>query len=181
MFTKNEIIRSIRSGKIVLDPFNEDHLNPNSYDLTLAPKLLWYPGDEPLDLKSNRRPESCIIPEDGMVLLPNELYLGCTAEYTESHGCIPLIEGRSSFARYGITVHQTGGFGDIGYCGNWTLEIMVVKPVRIYPDLRLAQIYWLEPKGLIDQIYSGKYQFSKSTDPIESRLHFELFLDREHI
>lgn len=173
MFTAREILRHIDNGTIVIEPFNPDYLNPNSYDLTLAPKLLWYPGKAPLDLKTKRRPATCFIPEGGMVLEPGELYLGCTAEYTESHDCIPLIEGRSSFARLGVSVHQTGGFGDIGFKGNWTLEITVVKPVRIYAGLRFAQICWFKPEGEVDRVYEGKYQ-NQADEPVESRLHREL-------
>ena len=37
--------------------------------------------------------------------------------------------------RLGILIHATAGFGDIGFDGNYTLEIFCVKPVRIYPDM----------------------------------------------
>ena len=173
MLTANSILRLVREKRIVIEPFNPDHLNPNSYNLTLAPKLLWYPGKAPLDLKSRRDPSTIFVPEHGLVLQPNELYLGCSNEYTESHDHIPMINGRSSLARLGVSVHQTGGFGDIGFKGNWTLEITVIKPVKIYPDIQFAQLCWFRPDGLVDQLYQGKYQNSRTANPIESRLHRE--------
>lgn len=109
-----------------------------------------------------------------MVLEPGELYLGCSNEYTESTLCVPMINGRSSLARLGISVHQTGGFGDIGFCGHWTLEITVVKPVRIYPNIKFAQLCWFVPAGAVTVTYTGKYQASRSAVPVESRIHREM-------
>jgi dCTP deaminase len=158
-------------ARIVIEPWDEKQLNPNSYNLTLSKNMRWYPGKLALDV---RKKPLCsahvIIPEGGFVLEPNELYLGCTNEYTESHGLIPMINGRSSLARLGISVHQTGGFGDIGFKGNWTLEITCIRPVRIYADMEFAQLCWFRPFGEIDQVYDGKYQDSKSDDPVGSRI-----------
>jgi dCTP deaminase len=159
---------------IVIDPWDEWHLNPNSYDLTLSKNMRWYPGKAELDV---RKEPLCsahvIIPDGGFVLEPDELYLGCTNEYTESHNLIPMINGRSSLARLGISVHQTGGFGDIGFRGNWTLEITCIRPVRIYADMKFAQLCWFWPYGEINMTYDGKYQDSKSDDPVGSRISKE--------
>ena len=46
-----------------------------------------------------------------------------------------MIEGRSSVGRLGLFVHVTAGFGDVGFCGYWTLEMFAVQPVRIYPGV----------------------------------------------
>lgn len=173
MLTSNEILKRIKSGGIKIDPFNENNLGPNSYDLTLSNRFLWYPTTIEFDLKKHNSPFKGTIPDNGIVLKPGELYLGCTNEYTESLDCIPLIEGRSSLARLGISIHQTGGFGDIGFCGNWTLEITVIKPVRIYHSVKFAQICWFESIGKIDKRYQGKYQESKSNMAIKSRMHYE--------
>ena len=85
-----------------------------------------------------------IIPltSDGYVLQPGVLYLGQTMEYTETHKFVPMLEGRSSVGRLGIAVHSTAGFGDIGFCGYWTLEITCTEKVRIYPGVDICQIYY---------------------------------------
>jgi len=62
-----------------------------------------------------------------MVLAPGQLFLGRTVERTETHGLVPMIEGRSSIGRLGLFVHVTAGFGDVGFCGFWTLEMFAVQ------------------------------------------------------
>ena len=92
------------------------------------------------------------------MLRPGRLYLGKTVEWTSSPGFVPMYEGRSSLGRLGVSSHITAGFGDIGFEGNWTLEISVVQPVRIYPGMRIGQLYWHKPVGEITSTYQGKYQ-----------------------
>lgn len=174
MITAHVIHRMVRTGVpargeagIVIDPWDTKNLNPNSYDLTLSPTLMTYDDDQ-LDVRIEPKPEIKDIPVEGVVLRPGELYLGCSNEYTESHRLVPMINGKSSLARLGISVHQTGGFGDIGFCGNWTLEITVTKPVRIFADMRFAQLCWFVPVGRIEQTYAGKYQGSKTRCPVPS-------------
>ena len=67
------------------------------------------------------------IPEDGFVLNPNQLYLARTVERTETHNLVPMLEGRSSVGRLGLFVHVTAGFGDVGFCGFWTLEMYAIR------------------------------------------------------
>ena len=66
------------------------------------------------------------IPEDGLLLAPNKLYLGRTNEYTKTDKYVPMLEGRSSTGRLGLFIHVTAGFGDVGFAGYWTLEIFCV-------------------------------------------------------
>lgn len=84
------------------------------------------------------------IPESGVILNPNIGYLGSTVEYTETFNLFPYIDGKSSGGRNFISVHQTAGRGDDGFCGNWTLEITVKYPTVVYPGMRIAQIYYEE-------------------------------------
>lgn len=159
MLTGNEIRKQVQCGKIVISDFNESRLNPNSYNLRLSNKLLTYKS-KLLDLKnvSELKMEEIIIPESGLILEPNTLYLGLTMEYTETHNHIPILEGRSSIGRVGLQIHLTAGVGDIGFCGTWTLELSCVQPVRIYPNIEICQIMYFEPKGIIDKTYNGRYQ-----------------------
>jgi dCTP deaminase len=91
-----------------------------------------------------------------------------------------MFEGRSSIGRLGINTHITAGFGDVGWGylpdekGNpvcqfptWTLEIEVVHPIRVYPDVRIGQVYFMRPEGEIT-FYKGKY--TKQREPQASRL-----------
>ncbi len=87
------------------------------------------------------------IPEEGFVLEPNTLYLGVTAEYTESHAHVPFLEGKSSTGRLGIDIHATAGKGDVGFCNAWTLEISCIQPVRIYAGMPIGQLIYFAVEG----------------------------------
>ncbi len=159
---------------IEIDPFHESHLNPNSYNLTLHNELMVY-EEVVLDMAKANRVRRIEIPEDGLVLSPNQLYLGRTAERTVTHNLVPQIEGRSSVGRLGLFVHVTAGFGDVGFAGFWTLEIFAVQPVRIYPGTSICQIFYHEITGAVEE-YSSKYQHNHDIQP---SLLFEE-LDPEH-
>lgn len=155
-----EIARLAAEGKdIVIKPFDAGRVGPNSYDLRLNDVLEVYDlgTDGVLDLRASNPTRTIVIPEEGFVLLPGQLYLGSTVEYTETHGYVPMLEGRSSLGRLGVCVHVTAGFGDVGFKGFWTLEIYCLHPVRVYPFQRVCQIYYHKIQG--DYVpYQGKYQ-----------------------
>ncbi|MDF2879609.1 MAG: deoxycytidine triphosphate deaminase [Clostridiaceae bacterium] len=151
-----------RIGKdIIIEPYDANYINPNSYNLTLSNELLIYDTDM-LDMKKDNPTKKIIIPEEGYVLEPGQLYLGRTSERTVTHNLVPMLEGRSSVGRLGIAIHVTAGFGDNGFDGYWTLEIFCLKPVRIYPNVEIGQIYYHTMEGDKEIKYgkSGKYQWN---------------------
>lgn len=158
-----EIKRHI-GKEIIIEPFNEKRVNPNSYNLTLSNELLVYQNDI-LDMKKPNPVSKIIIPEDGLVLMPGKLYLGRTNEYTKTESYVPMLEGRSSTGRLGIFIHITAGFGDVGFAGYWTLEIFCVQPVRIYPNVEICQIYYHDIDGDYDPYRSAKYQNNTGIQP----------------
>ena len=125
-----EILKNIESKDIIIEPFDKSRVNPNSYNLTLSDELLVYENDL-LDMKIPNETRLIKIPEDGLVLEPNKLYLGRTNEFTKTEKFVPMLEGRSSTGRLGLFIHVTAGFGDIGFAGYWTLEIFCVQPIKI--------------------------------------------------
>jgi dCTP deaminase len=172
MLTGHEIMRQIKKGNITIDPFNVEQLNPNSYNLKLAPRLKVYEPGAILDPKqSNTCYNEIIIPSNGFVLSPGKLYIGATKERIASDKYISAIDGRSSIGRLGMQIHLTAGFGDLGFNGTYTLEITVVNPVRIYSDLEIAQVYFEKPTGKIDFLYHGRYQ--GQIEPTESRINID--------
>jgi dCTP deaminase len=130
-----------------------------------------------LDMAKSNRVRRIIIPPEGLVLGPSQLYLGRTVERTETHQLVPMIEGRSSIGRLGLFVHVTAGFGDVGFCGFWTLEMFAVQPVRIYPGVPICQIFYHEISGPITEYASDKYQHNRDIQP--SLLFKELNPDSE--
>ena len=154
-----------RIGKdIFIEPFDKSRINPNSYNLTLSNELLVYEEHE-LDMKRPNAAKKLVIPEEGLLLQPNVLYLGRTNEYTKTERFVPMLEGRSSIGRLGLYIHVTAGFGDIGFSGYWTLEIHCIQPVRIYPDVEICQIYYHDILGEYELYTSGKYQNNSGIQP----------------
>ena len=164
MILSGDEIRGQLGKNIIIDPFEESRLNPNSYNLTLHNELMTY-EEVVLDMRQPNRVRRLTVPEAGLVLSPNQLYLGRTAERTETHNLVPMIEGRSSVGRLGLFVHVTAGFGDVGFCGYWTLEMFAVQPVRIYPGVPICQIFYHEILGAIREYDSDKYQHNRDIQP----------------
>ncbi len=175
MILSGHQIRAELGDNIVIDPFDESNLNPNSYNLTLHRELLIY-EEIVLDMRRPNRTRRVEIPDEGLVLNPNQLYLGRTVERTETHNLVPMIEGRSSVGRLGLFVHVTAGFGDVGFRGYWTLEMFAVQPVRIYGGVAICQIFYHDIRGAISEYASEKYQ--NNTDIQPSLLFRELDPDR---
>src|SRR5688572_27500942 len=155
----DEIYRNF-GRDIIIDPFDESRLNPNSYNLTLHDELLTY-EEVVLDMAEPNRTRRLRIPKEGLVLTPQRLYLARTVERTETHSFVPMIEGRSSIGRLGLFVHVTAGFGDVGFEGYWTLEMFAVQPIRIYPGVSICQIFYHELTGNIREYQSDKYQHNR--------------------
>ena len=150
--------------EIFIEPYNSNQLNPNSYNLTLHNELLTYSSPN-LDMKKNHETETILIPEDGLLLKPGKLYLGRTKEHTKTNNLVHMLEGRSSIGRLGMFVHITAGFGDVGFEGFWTLEIFVVQPLKIYPNVEICQIYFHKIEGDFENYKSDKYQANKEIQP----------------
>ena len=176
MILSGQAIRSRLGRDIVIEPFHESRLNPNSYNLTLHNELMVY-EELTLDMAKANRVRRMEIPKDGLVLNPNQLYLGRTIERTETHNLVPQIEGRSSVGRLGLFVHVTAGFGDVGFSGHWTLEMFAIHQVRIYPGIPICQIFYHEICGEIEE-YASKYQHNQDIQP--SLLFEELAAHRSH-
>jgi len=167
------IRRAMDDGRIVIRPYRPDCLGTNSYDVHLGPSLATY-RDGALDARRPNAVREFRIPKDGYVLVPGQLYLGVTEEYTETHGFVPFLEGKSSVGRLGIDIHSTAGKGDEGFCNYWTLEMSVKLPVRIYAGMPVGQLIYFEVSGPVEHSYSDKKsaKYRKvSTHPTPSRMY----------
>ena len=171
MILSGKEIKSRIGDEIVIEPFDSKRINPNSYNLSLHNELLVY-RQSPLDMKRNNEVEKLTIPDNGLVLETNRLYLGRTIEYTETKNLVPMLEGRSSIGRLGLFVHVTAGFGDVGFKGFWTLEIFCIQPIKIYPNVEICQVYYHTIEGDYENYSSDKYQNNRD---IQSSLLFKDF------
>lgn len=158
------IKKEIDEGNIVIDPFDPKRLGPNSYNLRLHADLAVYVNDT-LDMKLPQDLNRFCIPPEGLVLEPGKLFLGRTIEFTQTRGFVPMLEGRSSVGRLGLSVHITAGFGDVGFRGYWTLEIFALKPIRVYAGVEICQIFYHEISKPYDEYCSRKYQDNQDLQP----------------
>jgi len=164
MILSGKEIESQLNNGIEITPFSKDQLNPNSYNLRLHNELMTYDSHE-LDMKLPNPTSKLIIPEEGLLLEPQKLYLGRTIEKTFTDKYVPMLEGRSSIGRLGLFIHVTAGFGDVGFNGFWTLEIFCVQPIRIYPNVEICQIFYHSIEGDYELYKSGKYQNNQGIQP----------------
>jgi len=164
ILSDTRILEEIEKGTIKIEPYTRDCLGSNSYDVHLG-KLLAKYNDEVIDAKKHNTITYFEIPEEGIVLQPQQFYLGVTAEYTETHSHVPFLEGKSSTGRLGIDIHATAGKGDVGFCGNWTLEISVKLPVRVYAGMPVGQLIYFPVDGVIEIKYNQKKDAKYSGQP----------------
>lgn len=183
ILTGLEIVKEYEAGRIIIDPFDMRRVQPNSYDVTLHPKLLVHrtperpllsKKDTILDMKQPAEDffEEVVLDDRGYVLLPGQFYLACTNEIAGSDHYVPYIDGKSSVGRLGICVHVTAGRGDVGFKSRWTLEITAAVPVRIYPNVPIGQVTFHSVQGE-KRLYTGKYVQPRDQDtgPVVSQYH----------
>ncbi len=172
ILSDTRILEGLASGQIVIEPFRQDCLGTNSYDVHLGKWLACY-REGILDARKHNEIEYFEIPDEGFILQPGTLYLGVTEEYTETFNAVPFLEGKSSVGRLGIDIHATAGKGDVGFCNHWTLEISCTQPVRVYAGMPIGQLIYFMVDGPIQNYYhlkqGAKYN-ARSEKPVESMM-----------
>jgi dCTP deaminase len=197
ILSDSKILEGINNCDIIINPFDKACLGSNSYDVHLSENLAFYkynahyPGDMydniqashvnyhyALDSKANNELEHFKISKKGVRLNPGVLYLGTTIEYTETHNCVPFLDGKSSAGRLGMFIHVTAGKGDVGFCGVWTLEIIVVHPLVVYAGMPVGQLIYHTVEGQVLNPYNKKVNAkynNHSTLPMGSAMHKNIF------
>jgi dCTP deaminase len=162
ILTGSEIKKEVLQQRIHIFPFDELNLNPNSYNFRLGNRLKTYKqkildSAQPLDC------EEIIIPEEGYVLQPHQLYLGHTIEEMGSDFFVPIMQARSSIGRLGLYIYLNSGLGDLGFKKQWTLELHSIHPLKVYPGMKIGQMLFWKPLGEIN-LYQGKYKDSQGPE-----------------
>ncbi|MDT0268652.1 dCTP deaminase [Streptomyces sp. DSM 44915] len=154
-----EIRRQVENDVITVTPFEPEHLNPNSIDLTLEDTVLRY-CNPVIDPREEQEVQEVKIPSTGLQLEPLGFCLGSSRETVGSAEFVPMVHAKSSTARAGLFVHVTADLIDIGSVGTVTFQLFSTLPLTVYPGMRIAQMTFWRPQGEII-LYSGKYQGSK--------------------
>lgn len=147
-----EIRKEIAEGKLILEPFDDALIQPNSYDVRLSNHFSWHEKGQwsdtvidPYDSESVLNGLVHLV-DESLVIQPGHFVLGATQERI----CLPKyivgqLTGKSSLARLGIMVHVTAGFIDAGFShppAQITLEIVNVgnRTVRLHAGMAIAQM-----------------------------------------
>lgn len=164
ILTGRKIEEEVEEGRITIDPFDRNNINPNSYDFRLGDMIKTY-RNRILDAQMPQEVDTHEIGEEGFVLQTNRVYLGSTKEVMGSRHYVPIIRGRSSIGRLGLFIHITADLIDIGSINRWTLQLHASQPIIIYPGMKIGQVTFWTVTGDIE-LYSGKY--GDTMEPQES-------------
>lgn len=170
ILTGDGIRQAMTLGDIEITPFDPLAVGPNTYDWHLGAEI--WTGPRQLDAAQPGEFVHENIPPEGMVLTPGCLYLGHTLERTGSNRYAQLLNGSRSTGSLGIWVHVSAPLGHVGHAITWTLEIQVVKPVRIYSGMPFGKLLFLETRGR-DVSYQDVPAKYKQSSGIESSRLFE--------
>jgi dCTP deaminase len=142
ILTGPEILEQHKIGRIRIDPFRPDQISPNSYDFRLGDVLEVYEQEE-LDSRADNPRKIIRIPDDGIVLSTDRVYLAQTQEQIGSDYFVPMIHARSSVARMGLFIHVTCDVIELGSHDRSILQLHAVQPVRIFKGMRIGQVtFW---------------------------------------
>ncbi len=154
ILTHDEILKLIRAGTIVIDPFSEEQVGPASVDLHVDNKFRVFralPHIHPVNEEASYEEVTELIEvPDHLLLMPGQAVLGITLErITLPDNICGWLEGRSRFARVGLMVHMTASFMQPGISNKQVLELNNVGPVplAIYPGTAVCQFIFEECKG----------------------------------
>jgi dCTP deaminase len=141
-----QILDRISRGYITVDPFDPGLVQPNSLDIRLGNHFVWYEsGTDIIDpyRKESISSNTVETTADSVILEPDRFMLAETFEVIGlPDNIVASIEGKSSIARLGVELHQTGGWIDAGFRGSITLEMCNVnqRPVRMYAGMPVGQL-----------------------------------------
>jgi dCTP deaminase len=143
------IRRLAEEGRIVIEPWEPELVQPASVDLRLGDSFRVFHNHRTAAIDLRDPPTNLteeVITSDVFVIHPGEFVLGVTREYVElPDDIVARIEGKSSLGRLGLIVHATAGFVDPGFKGTLTLEItnLTRVPIKLYPGLLIAQLSFM--------------------------------------
>jgi dCTP deaminase len=174
------IRRLVGEGRIAIDPFDDQLVQPSSVDVRVDRffrvfRNARYPY---IDVKRPMEDLTELVEIDDdepFILHPGEFVLGSTLErVTLPDDLVARLEGKSSLGRLGLLIHSTAGFIDPGWDGHVTLELSNVAnlPITIYVGMKIGQLSFVQMTEPADTPYGSAALGSKykgQTGPTPSR------------
>jgi dCTP deaminase len=182
--------RSIReqlaSGGIVIDPLDDNAIQPSSVDVHVDRYFRVFRNDTTPYIDPKRAQEDLtelveVEDDKAFILHPGEFVLGSTRERVAlGTDLVARLEGKSSLGRLGLLIHSTAGFVDAGWDGHLTLELSNVAnlPIAIYPGMKIGQVSFLRMTSEAETPYGSetagsKYKGQRGPTPSRYYLNFE--------
>ena len=158
------IRRLVQEGRIRVDPWQPELVQPSSIDLRLGDSFRVFHNHRVTaidlrDVPTNLTEEVTIGPDEPFVIHPGEFCLGRTLEWVElPDDVVARVEGKSSVGRLGLIVHATAGFVDPGWKGTLTLELnnLTRVPIKLYPGLPIAQLSFMTLDAPAERPYGSE-------------------------
>ena len=185
LLSDRDILAEIDAGRIALDPWDPQMLQPSSIDVRLDRFFRVfenhrYPHIDPAVDQSDLTRVVEAQGEEPFILHPGEFVLGSTFEVvTLPDDLAARVEGKSSLGRLGLLTHATAGFVDPGFSGHVTLELANVAtlPIKLYPGMKIGQLCFFRltspaehPYG--SEKYGSRYQGQRGPTPSRSSQSF---------
>ena len=180
-----DIKRAIRAGRLVVEPYREEAVQPVSVDLTLGSKLRVFRSERYylIDVKQEMPNLTEVVEIDELnpfILHPGAFVLGITAEWVRLPAdLMGRLDGKSSLGRLGLLVHSTAGFIDPGFQGGIVLEFSNISPlpITLYAGMPIAQISFYQTSSPAERPYGhgslgSKYQRQDAPTPSRYYLNF---------
>ncbi|MGL5406774.1 MAG: dCTP deaminase [Propionibacteriaceae bacterium] len=169
LLSDRDLRSGIDSGRIVLDPWEPEMVQPSSIDVRLDVAFRVfenhrYPMIDPRQEQSRLTRE--VIPAAGepFMLHPGEFVLAATYEcVTLPDDIAARLEGKSSLGRLGLVTHSTAGFIDPGFTGHITLELSNVAtlPIALWPGMKIGQLCFFQLSSAAEKPYGQGATFSR--------------------
>ena len=185
LLSDRDIRAEIAAGRVAIDPFSEDMVQPSSLDVRLDKYFRVFekhryphiaPAEEQPDLTRLVEADGA----DPFILHPGEFVLASTYEVvTLPDDVAGRLEGKSSLGRLGLLTHSTAGFIDPGFSGHVTLELSNVAtlPIKLWPGMKIGQLCLFRLSSAAEhpygsQRYGSRYQGQRGPTPSRSYLNF---------
>jgi len=185
LLSDRDIRAELDSGRVKLDPFDAEMMQPSSIDIRLDRFFRVfenhrYPHIDPALEQSELTREVEPIGDEPFILHPGEFVLGSTYEVISLPDDIAArLEGKSSLGRLGLLTHSTAGFIDPGFSGHVTLELSNVAtlPIKLYPGMKIGQFCFFRLSSASQHpygsgVYGSRYQGQRGPTPSRSYANF---------
>jgi dCTP deaminase len=179
ILSDRDIRKQIESGRLVIEPFDPDMVQPSSVDLRVADEFrvfrnTRYPFIDVRHPMEDLTDAVRVSRDEAFILHPGEFVLGSTLERVSlPDDLVGRIEGKSSLGRLGLLIHSTAGFVDAGWAGHLTLELSNVAnlPITIYPGMKIGQLCLFEMTSPAERPYGERGKYQGQSGPTPSKFH----------